>query len=138
MNFTCTIKYPKDKNFGTIANDKWNGMVGELLRDEADFGELTSSHNKIFEYIFESLDFSVAASLTITSIRNTVIDFAIPIITTPHALFIKNPEDSINLMAYVNPMQWTAWTAVAVFPFTVPIFLYFTTRYPKNFFVYLS
>ena len=43
MNFTFTIKRPKDGEWGILQkNGSWTGMVGMLARQEIDFGTLIS------------------------------------------------------------------------------------------------
>ena len=32
LNFSYKINQVKDKQFGGLVNDSWNGMIGELLR----------------------------------------------------------------------------------------------------------
>ena len=58
-NFTSTIQYTIDGKFGGLNKDgTWNGMVGMVVRDEADV---------------------VMTTLTLTNIRKTVIDYTIPL-----------------------------------------------------------
>ena len=39
MNFTYTLRKPKDGQYGTPKSSGWTGMVGELQRKNADIGK---------------------------------------------------------------------------------------------------
>ena len=43
-------------------------------------------------------------------------------------LLIANPLGSMNYMAYVQPLHYTAWYAIGIFIIVTPPFLYLTTR----------
>ena len=108
MNFTYTVIKPPDGKYGGIEPDgTWNGMVKLLANRDIDIA---------------TTPFSVTKS------RSTVISFANPLFQNYHALFIKNPAERFNLMAYIEPMHWLAWVGMLVSLATVPPLLYLAVR----------
>ena len=108
MNFTYKLIKPPDGQFGTIQpNGTWSGMVNLLANKDIDIA---------------------AAPFTVTQDRSVVMTFASPITQIYHALFIKNPAERFNLMAYIEPMHWLAWVGLFVVLATVPPLLYLAIR----------
>ena len=106
MNFTYSVIKPPDGKYGAVQPDgTWSGMVGLLTTQDIDI-----------------------AAFTVTQERSTVITFATPIMEMYHTLFIKNPAESYNLMAYIKPMHWLAWICLIVLLATVPPLLYLAIR----------
>ena len=106
MNFTYTVIKPPDGQFGGIQPDgTWNGLVGLLANQEIDI-----------------------STFTVTKERSSVISFASPIARIYHSLFIKNPAENFNIMAYIKPMHWLAWICLFVLLATVPPLLYLAIR----------
>jgi hypothetical protein len=73
---------------------------------------LQNSHN--YFYI-------VSAAMAITYERSQVISFLRPITTTYYELFIKNPHDSYNYWAFVEPLKMTAWIMPLTLTLIAPI-----------------
>ncbi len=112
MNFTYSVVRPPDKQWGAIQKDgTWNGMVRMLQMDEIDIAP---------------------TDFTVTIERSAVMSFLNPITQIYHSLFIKNPSDSYNFQAYIEPMHWLAWVILLVFIALVPPFLWLTTRFPEK------
>ena len=108
MNFSYTLIKPPDGNWGSIQPDgSWNGMVNLLAKQDIDIA---------------TTDF------TVTHERSAVMTFATPITQIYHALFIKNPAEKFNYMAYVEPMHWLSWVGIFVLILTLPPLLFMTTR----------
>ena len=108
MNFTYTLIKPSDGKWGAIQPDgTWNGMIDLLADQEIDIAP---------------------APFTVTEKRSTVVTFASPITEVFHTLFVKNPAESYNVMAYINPMHWFAWICLFVLLATVPPLLYLAIR----------
>ena len=61
--------------------------------------------------------------------RGVVITFANPITQIYHSLFIKNPAETFNWMAYIEPLHWLAWTIIVVFLLSAPPVLWIAARY---------
>ena len=106
MNFTYSVIKPPDGQYGAVQPDRtWSGMVGLLTTQDIDI-----------------------AAFTVTQERSTVITFATPIMEMYHTLFIKNPAESYNFMAYIKPMHWLSWIFLIVLLATVPPLLYLAIR----------
>ncbi len=78
LNITYEMHIVKDKKYGGIiasnntdGTKEWNGMVGELIRHEADIA---------------------IAPLTITSVREEAIDFTKPFMSLGISIMIKKPQ----------------------------------------------
>ncbi|KAI0225574.1 Glutamate receptor 1 [Lamellibrachia satsuma] len=88
---------PPDQMWGGPSeNGSWNGMIGMVLRGEADFA---------------------LAKFTITSIRKEVVDFAFPFWYGPSVLVMKKPEES-GMFVYLSPFRYDFWLS---FVFAVPV-----------------
>ena len=108
MNFTYTVIEPPDGQYGALEPDgTWNGIVKLLANQDIDIGVTT---------------------FAVTQERSTVITFASPLFEVYYALVIKNPAETFNIMAYIEPMQWLAWVGIFVFLATVPPLLYLAVR----------
>ena len=108
MNFTYTLIKPPDGQWGAIQPDgTWNGMISLLANQDIDIA---------------------ANEFTVTQVRSTVMTFANPITQIYHALFIKNPAETFNIMAYIEPMHWLTWVGVFVLLATMPPLLYLAVR----------
>ena len=112
MNFTYTLIKPPDGQWGTLQPDgTWSGMVNLLANQDID----------------------IAATLfAVTKERSTVVAFTDTISESYHSLFIKNPAETFNLMAYIEPMHWLTWIGLFVLLATVPPLLYLAARYLTN------
>ena len=112
MNFTYTLIKPPDGQWGTIQPDgTWSGMVNLLANQDID----------------------IAATLfAVTEERSTVMTFTNTISESYHSLFIKNPAETFNLMAYIEPMHSLTWIGLFVLLATVPPLLYLAVRYLTN------
>lgn len=73
LEIKCRFRLVKDNAYGSkLANDQsWNGMIGELVRHEADLA---------------------VAPLTITSQRESVVDFSKPWMNLGISILISKPE----------------------------------------------
>ena len=108
MNFTYTLTKPPDGKWGAIQPDgSWNGMVNLLAKQDIDIATTV---------------------FTVTHERSAVMTFATPLTQIYHSLFIKNPAETFNYMAYIEPMHWLSWISILIFIFFVPPLLFLTTR----------
>ena len=73
LEIPCKFRIVKDNSFGNkpINDQPWNGMIGELVRHEADMA---------------------IAPLTITSQRESVVDFSKPWMNLGISILISKPE----------------------------------------------
>jgi hypothetical protein len=82
----------------------WDGMVGELVRREADVA---------------------IASLTITSERERVIDFSKPFMSLGISIMIKKPTRSRpSVFSFLNPLSKEIWVIILLLLFMHAIFNY--------------
>ena len=90
LNFRYVINVVKDGNWG--GKDKqtgqWNGMVGEVMRGEADIA---------------------VADLTINSDRETAIDFTYPFMSTGITILYKKPTKTLSLWSFMLPFSRNLW-----------------------------
>uniref|UniRef100_T1IX33 Glutamate receptor n=1 Tax=Strigamia maritima TaxID=126957 RepID=T1IX33_STRMM len=112
LNFNYTLKLVNDSRFGAPNNTSrkgWDGMVGELLRQEADIA---------------------IAPFTITSAREKVIDFTKPFMTLGISIMIKKPvKQKPGLLSFMKPLSIEIWLYVLLALFGVSVILYFVTRF---------
>ena len=106
LNFTSSLSLTIDGKFGgKTRNGTWDGMVGMLLRDEADV---------------------ILSSLTKTSIRYQVIDFTIPLFPKVHCTFIS-PRiygTVTNLTLYVKRFSVLTWAMIFMMTLILAIAFY--------------
>ena len=108
MNFTYTLIRPPDGHYGSLQPDgSWSGMIRQLADEEADIAPVP---------------------FTITESRSTAVTFASPINMIYRSLFIKNPAESFNYTAYIEPIHWSGWVAILVMIFVVPPLLFTGVR----------
>ena len=65
---------------------------------------------------------------TVTRERSAVMTFASPVGQIYHSLFIKNPAETFNFLAYIEPMHWLVWVCLFVLLATLPPLLYLAIR----------
>ena len=68
------------------------------------------------------------AGCAVTKQRSEVMTFAQPITEFYMALFIKNPEGSLNFKSYVAPLTNNAWMAIGMFTIMGSLTLFLTTQ----------
>ena len=108
MNFTYTLTKPPDGYYGGIQPDgSWNGIVNLLAKQDIDIG---------------------AATMVVKHDRSAVMTFATPLMQIYFSLFIKNPVETFNYKAYIEPMHWLSWISLLILIFFVPPILFLTTR----------
>ena len=90
LNFKYEIRIAKDRKYGSEQPDgSWNGMIGEVLRDEADLA---------------------IVDLTITRKREKVVDFTLPFMTTGVSiLFLKPQKVESSLFGFLSPFTISVW-----------------------------
>lgn len=92
------IRIVKDGKYGAENPNSpggWDGIVGELVRHEADIA---------------------VASMTITSERERVIDFSKPFMSLGISIMIKKPlKHKPNLLSFLNPLSKEIWVSVSAF-----------------------
>nr|CAD7194510.1 unnamed protein product [Timema douglasi] len=91
LNFTSVFLQVPGQSVGSVLeNGSWTGMMGVIVRGEADVG-LTRTY--------------------ITPRRKDDADFTLPLISTSQNVFIRQPEQNgaLNWGSYLNPFARTLW-----------------------------
>ncbi|XP_063292608.1 glutamate receptor U1-like [Pelobates fuscus] len=94
LGFNYTINVVKDGRYGARDQDgNWNGMVGEIIRKEADL---------------------VVAPLTITSAREKEISFTKPFLQTGISILLRKEatSESSNFFGFLNPFSRETWIGI--------------------------
>lgn len=110
--FTPRLHFVKDKKFGSLdaTTHQWNGMIGEVLRDEADTAMYT---------------------LTITERRARAVEFSYPIIAAGSGILVavdnQNTYKLINT-AFLYPLKSDLWFATIAILGAVTVILWIAER----------
>ena len=98
MNFTYTVHMAD--SWGSFVNGTWTGMIGEVQSGMADIA---------------------VADLTVTKARTTAVGFLPSLNEVNEKIFIKRPEDSLSLHAYM--VQFSSFSSQrSPFSFRFPVF----------------
>ncbi|UYV60187.1 GRIA2 [Cordylochernes scorpioides] len=107
-----TLKLVNDSKYGGLdsrAKAGWNGMVGELIRKEADIA---------------------IAPLTITSARERVIDFTKPFMSLGISIMIKKPmKKKPGVFSFMNPLSEKIWLCIIFAYIGVSFVLFLVSRF---------
>lgn len=93
VGFHSDLHIVKDGKYGAkdARTGEWNGMIGEILRGEADFA---------------------IADLTITDSRSRVVDFSHPFLQTGMSIMVSvEKKKSDWLVRFLVPYSWDLWLA---------------------------
>ncbi|KAI3378177.1 hypothetical protein SNEBB_004647, partial [Seison nebaliae] len=109
VGFKYRIKLVSDGNYGVKENGKWNGMIGELIRGEADMA---------------------IAPLTIIADRERVIDFSMPFMSLGISIMIKKPEkQKPGVFSFMNPLSGDIWICIMIAYAFVTLVLFLVSRF---------
>ncbi|CAB3398042.1 unnamed protein product [Caenorhabditis bovis] len=106
LGFTYTIHAVKDGKYGNdkYGNGSWDGMIGEILRGEAEMA---------------------VAPLTVNFKRTEAVDFTKPFLSLGISILYKVPDDQQpDLFSFLNPLSWQIWTAISTSIIAVTIGMY--------------
>ncbi|KAK6493319.1 glutamate receptor 2 isoform X7 [Huso huso] len=111
----CGFKYklsivPDGKYGARDAETKiWNGMVGELVNGKADIA---------------------VAPLTITLVREEVIDFSKPFMSLGISIMIKKPQKSKpGVFSFLDPLAYEIWMCIVFAYIGVSVVLFLVSRF---------
>ncbi|XP_064627054.1 glutamate receptor ionotropic, kainate 2-like isoform X3 [Lineus longissimus] len=114
-NFKYEIHIVYDGNYGSPVDSnnpgttKWNGMVGELIEKKADLA---------------------VASLTISYIREKVIDFTKPFMNLGISILFKRPEKkNPELFSFLSPLSLDVWLYMLIAYLVVSFLLFVLARF---------
>ncbi|XP_064637978.1 glutamate receptor-like isoform X2 [Lineus longissimus] len=111
VGFTFLIRAVKDGSYGGYdkVNDTWNGMIGELVRGEADLA---------------------VAPLTITAAREKVVDFSKPFMSLGISIMIKKPEKRTpSVFSFMDPLSSEIWMCIGFAYIGVSVVLFLVSRF---------
>ncbi|KAL5293227.1 GRIA2 family protein [Megaselia abdita] len=112
LGINYEIRLVKDGTYGSEnadVNGGWDGMVGELVRREADIA---------------------IAAMTITAERERVIDFSKPFMSLGISIMIKKPiKQTPGVFSFMNPLSQEIWVSVIFSYIGVSIVLFFVSRF---------
>ncbi|XP_076169974.1 glutamate receptor IB isoform X2 [Ptiloglossa arizonensis] len=112
LGITYELRIVKDGKYGMENQDVpggWDGMVGELIRKEADIA---------------------IAPMTITSERERVIDFSKPFMSLGISIMIKKPmKQKPGVFSFLNPLSKEIWVCVIFSYIGVSIVLFTVSRF---------
>ncbi|XP_065349136.1 glutamate receptor 1-like isoform X2 [Cloeon dipterum] len=112
LDIRYELRIVKDGYYGSENSDVkggWDGMVGELVRKEADIA---------------------IASMTITSERERVIDFSKPFMSLGISIMIKKPvKQKPGVFSFLNPLSKEIWVCVIFSYIGVSVVLFIVSRF---------
>ncbi|GLV33707.1 Glutamate receptor IB [Carabus blaptoides fortunei] len=112
LGINYELRIVKDGKYGAEnpeVKGGWDGMVGELVRQEADIA---------------------IASMTITSERERVIDFSKPFMSLGISIMIKKPvKQKPGVFSFLNPLSKEIWVCVIFSYIGVSIVLFTVSRF---------
>ncbi|KAG8193455.1 hypothetical protein JTE90_005102 [Oedothorax gibbosus] len=108
LGFRYVIERVKDDQHGSFKTGEWNGMIGELLRREADLA---------------------IGDLSITAARDEAVDFTMPFMTLGISILFKKPErQNPPLFSFFQPLSIEVWGYMATAYLGVSLYLYILAR----------
>ncbi|KAH8040801.1 hypothetical protein HPB51_012971 [Rhipicephalus microplus] len=114
MGREYSIHLVKDNKYGTrdkSAQSGWNGMIGEILRKEADIA---------------------VAPLTITAERSRAVYFSEPFMKSGLAVLARRPEAEslsvFSLFSFLRPLSWEVWLCLLSAYVAVAVLLFVINR----------
>lgn len=109
LHFRYEFRLCKDGAYGSKKKDgTWNGMIGELIRNEADIA---------------------IVDLTITSKREEAVDFTLPFMNTGISILYKKPTTKVTtLFSFLSPFSGLVWIYVAGAYISVSLVLFIVGR----------
>ncbi|KAM4727254.1 glutamate receptor 1-like isoform 1-T1 [Anableps anableps] len=111
VGFTYRLELVKDGKYGSRDPESktWNGMVGELVHKEADMA---------------------VAPLTITLVREQVIDFTKPFMSLGISIMIKKPTKSKpGVFSFLDPLAYEIWMCIVFAYIGVSVVLFLVSRF---------
>ncbi|XP_060078529.1 glutamate receptor-like [Ylistrum balloti] len=108
--FSYEIRPNKNGVYGKLFdNGSWNGMINELIQEEADLA---------------------AAPLTITMEREKVVDFSKPFMNTGISIMIKKPEkQKPGVFSFMKPFSVSLWMCIVIGYFVVSFGIFLVSRF---------
>ncbi|XP_042860607.1 probable glutamate receptor [Penaeus japonicus] len=93
LNFTYSVVLGDGYWGAPDANGTWNGMIGMLLKEQADFG---------------------LGPFGMTHARSEVVDFTMPIFREVLHVLVSRPRPEPDPWGFLAPLSWHVWVALAL------------------------
>ncbi|XP_067667883.1 glutamate receptor 4-like [Haliotis asinina] len=109
VGFNYNIRLSKDGKYGSYSNGQWSGMIGEVVRGEADIG---------------------LGDVVITRERERVVDFSKPYLSQGLRLLVKKPrryEPGLGLL--LQPFSMECWLSILFALLVVAILFVLISRF---------
>ncbi|CAH1239675.1 glutamate receptor ionotropic, delta-1-like [Branchiostoma lanceolatum] len=113
LSSVLDFKYELYESPDNIAGNKlpggnWTGVIGQIVNKKADLA---------------------VSALTITSLREKVVDFTKPFMEYGNVLVMRSPSlEDRHILAFTHPFHWQVWLCIVTCMFTVGILLFLTSR----------
>uniref|UniRef100_A0A0N4ZET6 PBPe domain-containing protein n=1 Tax=Parastrongyloides trichosuri TaxID=131310 RepID=A0A0N4ZET6_PARTI len=110
LGFTYTIHVVKDRKYGSdiYKNGTWDGIVGEILRGEADMA---------------------VSPFTVNFQRAQALDFTKPFLSLGISILYKIPADhQPDLFSFLNPLSLEIWICILLSIIVLTIGMYFVAQ----------
>ncbi|KAJ8408907.1 hypothetical protein AAFF_G00247250 [Aldrovandia affinis] len=111
VGYTYKLEIVSDRKYGArdFESKMWNGMVGELVYGKADVA---------------------VAPLTITLVREEVIDFSKPFMSLGISIMIKKPTKSKpGVFSFLDPLAYEIWMCIVFAYIGVSVVLFLVSRF---------
>ena len=107
-NMTFELHLVHDGKYGEeLRNGSWNGMIGELMRGQADIA---------------------IAPLTISSERQRVVDFTKPYMDVGVSIMMRIQEKEKNMFSFLIPLQTDIWMCIILSYISVSVVYFVVSR----------
>jgi len=112
QGFSYELQLSVDDKYGVDNGGEWNGLVGMLQRGEIDM---------------------IAADLTVSWSRMSIIDFSKPFLASSLTLLLKDPaEHSSTFSSWFNPFSWEVWLLLVAAYFVSSLVLWLAARFSPS------
>ncbi|XP_064489384.1 glutamate receptor ionotropic, kainate 2-like [Ornithodoros turicata] len=109
LRFNYELRMVRDGAYGSRnAKGEWNGMVRELIDKEADLA---------------------IGDLTITYLREEVVDFTMPVMTLGISILFQKPKAEQTLFFFLTPLSVDVWASMAVAYLAISVLLFVVARF---------
>ncbi|XP_022103507.1 glutamate receptor ionotropic, kainate 2-like [Acanthaster planci] len=110
VGFDYQIQLVNDGNYGAeTENGEWNGMIGELMQGQADLA---------------------VAPLTISYVREQVVDFSKPFMHLGITILYRVPEpQNPGVFSFLNPLSFDIWMYVVIAFLVVALTMFLLARF---------